>query len=236
MQLAPQSTTWLRPDDRMFVEFECHEISAYAPLTEAAAAAHARPLYTMVDEDDRTGVVALRAAGFHTDLVIERFRVTFDAALDWFGGAAPAGFRIDPADVVDEARLFSLDNAIRNDVPGTDGWRGDWAWFRQELTEAPPFDADAYPVAIDEANGEYVGLARIWRNPDGPKFGLVGVLRQYRGTPVAAALLDRALTAASAWGHDTFTVETSPASTRIYKLLVELNAERIGRSLRQVRR
>ncbi|GMQ85096.1 MAG: hypothetical protein BMS9Abin07_0661 [Acidimicrobiia bacterium] len=230
-------TARLRPDNRMFVTFVVRELSAYGPLTETAAAAAGRTLYTTVDEDDRPKVIALTAAGFAREFVAERFRIRFDTALARLSRAwVPSGLSIHTADSVDQRRLFTLDNTIRHDIPGTDGWRGDREWFRDELTESPPFDASAYLVAVDNRNGEYVGLVRIWRNPTGPRFGLVGVIRQYRDIPIAAALLKHALTAASEWGHPTFTTETSRGNKVIYPRLKRLDAEHLGQLLRLIRR
>lgn len=226
----------LRPDNRMLLTFDCHELSAYDALTEAAAAALDRPLYTVTDSDDRPAVIALRAAGFTSDFVGERFRIAFDTALDRLRRAwIPSGFSIHPADTLDEERLFTLDNTVRHDVPGTDGWRGDRDWFHEELAESPPFDPAGYLVAIDDRNGEYVGLVRIWRNAAGPRLGLVGVIRQYRNTPIAAVLLKRALTAASDWGHASFVTETSRANTVVYPRLMRLGAESLGEFERLVR-
>lgn len=226
-----------RPDNRMLLSFECRELSAYGPLTEEAAAAIGGPLYAIVDQADRSTFIVLRAAGFAVDFVGERFRVTFESALDRLRRAwIPLGFSIHPANAVDEGRLFTLDNTIRDSVPGTEGWRGDRDWFHEELVETPPFDATGYLVAIDDHNGEYVGLVRVWRNATGPRLGLVGVIRQYRNTPIAAALLKRALTDASGWGHDSFVTETSRANTVVYPRLKRLGAESLGEFVRVVRR
>ena len=90
-------------------------------------------------------------------------------------------------------------------------------------------------MAIDDQTGEYAGLIRIWRNPSGPRFGLIGVLPEYRGTPLAPALLKRALKAASRWGHDSFVAEVSPSNTAVHRRMVSLGAESRGRVL-QLRR
>lgn len=83
-------------------------------------------------------------------------------------------------------------------------------WFHGELAERPPFDPGGYLVGVDEATGAYAGLIRIWRNPAGPRFGMIGAARQYRNTLLAAALLRQALEAAATWGSDMFTAEDQP--------------------------
>lgn len=227
---------WLRPDRRMFLSYVGADGASYGPLAEAVAAEARQSLHTMVEAGDTEAIGSLQAAGFVPENVIERFLIRFDDALAPLARVpTPSGFSLHGADEVDEDRLFTLDNAIRNDVPGSDGWRGDRAWFREELEDAPPFDRGGYVVAVDDGNGEYIGLVRIWRNPSGPRLGLVGVLRQYRGTLVAPALLRRALTAAASWGSPTFTTETSPSNRAIYPRMRRIGAESMGRAIQLVR-
>jgi GNAT superfamily N-acetyltransferase len=223
-------TLWLRPDARLFLMFKVTTPAAYEPLTRAVDESLGCSLYTMVDESDREHAEALRVAGFRTEMVGERFRFRFDAALGYLRRAwVPTGYRLHSASEVDEARLLSLDNAIRNLVPGTDGWYGDADWFHDELSVSPPYDPDGYLVAVEASTDEYIGLVRVWRNPDGPRLGLVGVLPDHRSLPVGAALLRSALSAAADWGHKTFTTETSPSNARTHPRLVRLGAERMGR-------
>ena len=230
-------TATLRPDDRLFLAFKCREAAVYAPLIEIAASFLGRSLHTVADADDRDAVNSLSAAGFTTELEFESFRVRFDKALALLDRArVPPGFSVHTADTVNEGRLFTLDNTIRHDVPGTDGWRGNRDWFHEELMEAPPFDPAAYLVSVDDDNGQYVGLTRIWRNPAGPRFGLVGVIRQYRTTVIAAALMKRALVAASQWDHETFVAATSPMNPVTYPRMKRLGAESLGKHLQLIRR
>ncbi|MDP8957901.1 MAG: GNAT family N-acetyltransferase [Actinomycetota bacterium] len=235
--VAGAVSTWLRPDRRNFLMFACPDPAAYASLTHAVLETLGGRLYTTVDADETEAVEALQAAGFTQEMVAERLRVRFDAALAKLRRAStPPGFSIQAADTVDEGRLFTLDNTVRQDVPGTDGWRGDREWFREEIAESPPFDPSAYLVGVDDHNGEYVGLVRIWRNANGPRFGLIGVVRQYRNTTIAAALIRWALSAAAQWGHPTFTTEACPANGVIHQRLKRVGAESMGRNLQLVRR
>ena len=228
-------STWLRPDDRMFLHFVGHD-GAFGPLGEMAGETLGRPVHAIVDTASREGVDSLQRAGFEPEVASEAFEIRFDAALAWLRRAwVPAGFRIVAADAVDEDRLFDLDNTLRRDTPGTDGWRGDREWFREEFTESPPFDPTAYLVAIHECD-DYAGLVRIWRNPSGPRLGLIGVIPKYRNTTIAAALLAQALTAAATWGFDTFTTETSLSNRVIHPRMARLGAERTGAFIQVVRR
>lgn len=230
-------TTWWRPDDRTFLYFVGPNRAAYSLLTDAVVDALGQTVHTFADAGDGELVDALRSAGFEVELVEEGFRIRFDEALARLRRVwVPSGLSIHPADTVDEDRLFILDNTLRSDTLGTDGWQGDRAWFHEELVESPPFDRSAYLVAVDNRNGEYVGLVRIWRNSTGPRFGLIGVVPQYRNTTIVGALLQRALQAASEWGHDTFTAETSPCNVTIYERMSRVGAESLGQFNQMVRR
>jgi hypothetical protein len=70
---------------------------------------------------------------------------------------------------------------------------------------------------------------------DGPRVGMVGVVRLYRRTSIAAALLRQSLSAAAEWGGETFTAETSPDNGVIYPRLKRLDAVSLGQSIRLVR-
>jgi len=228
--------TWQRPDDRIFLHFVGEDRSAYSDLTDAVVDTLGRSVYVFAEARDGELVDALQTAGFDVELVEERFRVRFDDALEWLRGAwVPSGLSIHTADAVDEDRLFTLDNTLRQLTLGTDGWQGDRAWFHDELAESPPFDPSAYLVAVDNRTGDYAGLVRIWRNPTGPRFGFIGVVPQYRTTTIAGALLRRALLAASEWGYETFTTETSPSNPTIHKRMRRLGAESLGQFYQMVR-
>ncbi|MEN8238016.1 MAG: GNAT family N-acetyltransferase [Actinomycetota bacterium] len=229
-------STWRRPDDRTFLYFVGSGRAAYSLLTDVVVGALRQRVYTFADAGDPELVDTLRSAGFDIELVEEGFRVRFDEALAWLRRAwVPSGLSILPADAVDEDQLFVLDNTLRQDTLGTDGWQGDRAWFHDELAESPPFDPSAYLVAVDDRTGEPVGLVRIWRNPTGPRFGLIGVIPQYRTTTIAGALLRRALLAASQWGHETFAAETSPSNQTVYQRMSRLGAESLGQFYQMVR-
>jgi GNAT superfamily N-acetyltransferase len=236
-EAAAAVSTWWRPDDRTFLYFVGPDRTAYSLLTDAVVDALGRPVHAFVDAEDGELVEALGSAGFEVEVVEEGFRIRFDRVLAWLRRAwVPSGFSIHPADTVDGDRLFILDNTLRQDTVGTDGWRGDRDWFREELTESPPFDPSAYLVAVEDRTGEYVGLVRIWRNPTGPRFGLIGVRPEHRSTTIAGVLLRQALLAASEWGHETFTAETSPSNPTIYRRMGRIGAESLGRFYQMVRR
>jgi ribosomal protein S18 acetylase RimI-like enzyme len=94
----------------------------------------------------------------------------------------------------DEARLMRLDDALRQDVPGTDGWR--WpeaADFREATFRDGAYDPATYLVAVADTPGEYVGLARVWWKLTSPRLGMIAVLPAYRRRGIARALLAEVL-------------------------------------------
>lgn len=215
------ATTALRPDNRLLVRFATADPSTIAPLAAAVRREAGQPLYTSVDSADSETVASLNEAGFRTALDSARFRIRFDAILPVLQRAwTPADYRIISAADADRDQLLALDNALRDLVPGLDGWAADRQWMDDELADSPPFDPEAYLIAVHEDTGRYAGLMRVWRNKSGPRIGLLGVLHGDRTPSLAAALLKQALTAASTWGFDEFTTETSPSNRHTYAAML----------------
>jgi hypothetical protein len=67
-------------------------------------------------------------------------------------GALPAGMSLVSADAVDEDGLRLLDEALRQDVPGSDGWVNDPQEFREYTFSEWRFDPATYLVAVDDAS------------------------------------------------------------------------------------
>ena len=215
-----------RPDDRLFLRF-AGDRGLIGPLSKHAADELRRPVYASADESELREFLA---AGYELEVTTESFDVGFDEALQRLRRAwVPDGYSVISAAVADRDRLFALDNTIRNDVPGCDGWTGNRDWFDDELDESPPFDPDAYLVMV-EPDGTYVGLVRMWRNSDGPRLGLVGTVRSHRRPPFAAVLLHQCLEVAALWGSSTFTTEAALSNPVTHPALVRLGAVSQGRS------
>ncbi len=96
-------------------------------------------------------------------------------------------------------------------------------------TNHPPFDPDAYLVMTDH-DDSYVGLVRMWRNPNGPRLGLIGTLPSHRRAPFAAALLRQCLEAAVRWGYPTFATGAALSNRVTHRALVRLGASSRGLS------
>ncbi|GLZ75463.1 hypothetical protein Afil01_02700 [Actinorhabdospora filicis] len=217
---------WVRPDGRLVGRFGGDPARTAAPLADRLAAMFGADVHTQVAEEDAP---AFRAAGFRDLRAEDRYRVRFAEALDRLGERpVPGGYRLIGADSADPGRLLDLDCALRGR-----GWRPDPVWFREETFGSPFFDPSGYLVAVSGA-GDYTGLARFWRNPDGPRLGFLAVLPEHRGRGVAAALLARAMRAAASWGHEEFVTEADP-DTEGASLLARAGASRTGRSVELVR-
>ncbi len=219
----------LRPDERVFLSIHGSDRDALRLMIETIRTTIARPLHVVCRGGQPPDRRALIEIGFETTLIEDLFRVGFRQALGAVARAwVPSGHSIVSASVVDATRLFELDNQLRRLVPGTEDWEGDRAMFAAELAEAPPFDADGYLVGRDDRTDELVGLIRFWRNPSGPRLGMIGVLPTRRGTTLGPALLQRGLEAASAWGSDHFVTETSRSNRHVHHRLIALGAEVTG--------
>ena len=207
-----------RPDARLFMSYKGDHRAA-ADLSRVVAEHHQRPVFTSTAPGSVLTKL-LVAAGFQIELTTEHFVVRFDAALEAVRrGRLPVRYRLVDVSEADPDRLFELDNAVRNLVPGTDGWAGNRGWFDEELA-----DPAAYRIAIDRTTGDYAGLARVWRNPDGPRFGLIGVLPTHSRPSPAPALLRAVLNEAATWGFETFRTETALTNLVVHTRLARLGS------------
>jgi ribosomal protein S18 acetylase RimI-like enzyme len=145
-------------------------------------------------------------------------------------GEPPPGISFLTADRVDEDRLRELDDLLRQDVPGTDGWHWEPADFHEETWDNPHFDPELYVVA------PYVGIARIWLRAAGPHLGFVGVVREYRRRGIASALLGRVFGTLAARGIHEVTTEIDVTNAASRGLIEPLGARVVGESVEVVRR
>ena len=164
------------------------------------------------------------------------YRIPTDPAVTGLAGAVlPAGLDVLSAAAAGITRLRLLDDALRQDVPGCEGWRWDAGEFRAE-TFSPFFDPAAYLVAAGRASGEYAGLVRIWRNRAGPRLGLIAMLARYRRRGVARALLGRAFAVLAARGAASVAGEVDDTNVASLSLLTGLGARRYGGNVELIRR
>jgi GNAT superfamily N-acetyltransferase len=164
----------------------------------------------------------LADAGFIPARREVKVAVDVDQALAAIGDAqlppGVAGISVADADM---NRLRLLDDVLRDDVPGTGGWRSTPTEFADDFS-GPGFDPATYLVAVEESTGEYIGLVRIWMNRSGPRIGMFGARREYRRRGITVGLLARCLSAARDSGHRMATSEydeTNEASAAVFERL-----------------
>ena len=210
-----------RPDGRIFVRFHTTQPRGLVQLADFAAA-EVGTIHAIAHSE--TAKTELEGAGFAVEVTDDEFAISFDAALRRLGPRRrPRHLVLRPPHELEEQRLVALDTSLRQDVPGTAGWVTTAEAWRDEI-DSPEYDPGGYLIAFDTRLDVYAGLIRFWRNPDGPRLGLLAVTRPYRGSLLAAALLRAGLTGAGEWGSPTFQTSTSPDNRGTYQALVRLGA------------
>lgn len=222
-------TSLVRPDGRCLVRSQ----GGWAAATAAAAAEPAhelgRPVLAHVDAEASHARSVLLAAGFVEKRRDAQAEMSIPVALEALGDPPlPAGVRAMSAADVDADRLRLLDDELRQDVPGTSGWRSTPSEFREHTFGDPAFDPRAYPVAVDDETGEYLALVRVWMNPGGPRLGMAGVRRERRRQGIASALLAHALGAVRSSGADVVTADYDVSNRASTRLAAKLGARRVG--------
>ena len=147
---------------------------------------------------------------------------------------APSGAEAVRADNVDEEALRLLDDELRQDIPGTDGWRWTAADFREETYLSPHFDPAVYPVAT--VQGEHVGICRVWIRPEHPRLGFIGVRRSFRRRGIARWLIGEAFAVLQARGEREVWTEVDESNVASRTLLEGLGGRPAGASLELRRR
>lgn len=222
-------TACTRPDGCCVVRPEETWTGSVAAAAAALAERCGVTVVTMVAEHALRELGALAHAGFTSSRREVLITIDVEAALRALGAAEPpAGVEIRSATEVVEARLLLLDDELRQDVPGTFGWRSTEDEFREHTFADPAFDPRTYLVAVEPGSGALLGLARVWMNPGGPRLGLVGVRRAFRRRGIGAALLARAFAAVAATGAETITAEYDTENRASHALALHLGARRVG--------
>ena len=127
---------------------------------------------------------------------------------------------------VDEELLRLLDDELRQDTPGSDGWVWPPADFHEETFDA----ASVYLVERD-----YGGICRIWLDKSPPRLGFVGVRRAHRRTGLGRALVAAALGEVFELGHRHVRAEVDEANAASQALFRSFSARRVGGFVELVR-
>ncbi|MEZ5295834.1 MAG: hypothetical protein R2697_06050 [Ilumatobacteraceae bacterium] len=103
-------------------------------LLRTALGAIAGPVHVTMRSDQLSRLSDVRRMGLENELASTTYEVRFDHILATVPAPrATSDYRVARADDVDPDQLYELDIALRNDVPGNDGWRGNRTWFDDEL-------------------------------------------------------------------------------------------------------
>ncbi|HVB44654.1 MAG TPA: GNAT family N-acetyltransferase [Streptosporangiaceae bacterium] len=234
-QVVGAVTAFLRPDDRWFVHFDAaSRADSYRPLLAAVAGNAVSDLYATVEESDDAALELFTRLGFTVSRREGNYLIPVDPQVTGLRATAdPAGIVIISAADAYEDQLRLLDDVLRQDVPGTDGWKWDPGDFREQ-TFSQDFDRATYLIAVDAASGDYLGLVRVWDSPGMPRLGLIAIVRQYRHRGLAKLLLARAFGVLHERGKTEVTAEIDDANTACRSLLLGLGARRHGGSVELV--
>jgi len=226
---------WVRPDARCSVWFGPCDPDCYAPLLAAIAADVPHSLYIEQDESDSESLTRFVRLGFTVNRQEGLYRIPTDPGENGLLDAGlPGGLRLISAADADEDRLRSLDDLLRQDTPGSDGWQWDAAGFHAE-TFSSQFDPATYLVAVGSA-GEYAGLVRVWNRPETPRLGFIAVTRKHRRTGLARALLARAFGVVHGRGQPQVTAEVDSSNRACLTLMASLGARRTGGTVELIKR
>ncbi|MDQ4039579.1 MAG: GNAT family N-acetyltransferase [Actinomycetota bacterium] len=226
-----------RPNRRWFVSIDAWDEEAYAPLLAAMREDLRHDLYTNMSGDDEEGLRRWEQFGFEIARREIVFKIPVDPAITGLTDASPPdGIVLIPADAVDEPQLRDLDDRLRADVPGSQGWVNDPAEFREYTFDERHFDPLTYLVAVDDFRQEFAGLARVWTTARHSRLGLIGVTAAYRRRGLARALLAAVFGPLHERGVTHVSAEADATNVASINLLESIGAARTDETLELVRR
>lgn len=132
-------------------------------------------------------------------------------------------------------QVTALDNAVRAQIPGSEGWEGTVSDLRESLVD-DEFDPRLYLVAVHHDTGDYDGLVRVWdRRPD-PRLGCVGVRASWRRTRLGPALLTAVASTLQQRGVTHVVTETDVHNRDSHALAARHGGVPVGRTVEWVLR
>lgn len=226
-----------RPDRRCFLAIDIRRADVHQALLRGVTDDMQDDLYATVDEADDAQLGQWAERGFTVHRRENTYLVPTDPDTTGLRAAKPpTGMGIVSAAAVHEDRLCHLDELLREDVPGSDGWINDPQEFREYTFDPRHFDRETYVVAVDELTGDLVGLARVWVNPRLPRLGLIGVVRRHRRRGLARALLGAAFLPLHERGLHEIATEADATNAASSALLRRVGARRTGGTVELIRR
>lgn len=224
-------TAMVRPDGRCFAFLRPGQSPADELLLATATEQTGRDLHASLDEFNYLEIEWHNKLGFEVTGQESSYAIgVAGAAAALRGAAVPAGLELISALDADEERLRLLDDDLRQDVPGTDGWRWDAAAFHEQ-TYGWDYDPALYLVAVEQASGRYAGLVRVWHHPRRTRLGLVAVRAEYRRRGLARALLAQVFGVLAEREIAEVVTEILDTNTAPLALFTGLGARRTGGSV-----
>jgi GNAT superfamily N-acetyltransferase len=221
-----------RPNQRWYVSLDSWRDDAYQPLLAAVSNDIQQDLYAVVSDSDYEQLDRLRSLGFTVGRREDEYGVPTDPAVTGLGAAKfPAGLHAISAAGADVDALRLLDDLLREDIPGAEGWVNDPKEFAEYTFDPRHFDPETYLVAVDGATGTFAGLVRVWNDPGVRMLGLIAVTRAYRRQGVGRALLAAAFRPLHDQGVSEVAAEVDVTNDASSTLLRSLGAHRVGGSV-----
>jgi GNAT superfamily N-acetyltransferase len=222
---------WDRPDGKRFAWFDPVDSALIAALCDVIGAE--RPVYTLADVYEKGLQRRLAAAGFVGERYEHDWTLPVATAAGW-DDSALAGFTVGPPERFGMAAVRRFNDEVCADSPGLRGWASSPEFWAEEHS-GDAYDPAVYPVAWDPAAGCFAGIARVWMNDAGPRLGLVGTARPYRGRGVAAALLGTAFRVLRKRGHTKVATECDAANPGSKALLEKAGGAIVGGTIEFIR-
>lgn len=233
--VAGEVGVWHRPDNRKQLFFDTWRGDACLPLTLAVARELGQDLYTVLDDAEFDAFDACVNAGFVVNRRESYYKVPTEPAVTGLGQAElPPGISVMSPKEADIDRLRLLDDDLRQDTPGSDGWRWAPQDFKDE-TFSRGFDPETYLVAV-APDGAYIGIVRVWLGRSLPRLGFMGVRAPYRRRGITRALLRQAFQVLHDRGEQHVTAEADDENVASVTLLTSLGGRRTGGTVELIRR
>lgn len=213
---------WTRPDGRRFLHVG-RDVPhrARLALVQAVPPAVDGELHVWVPSSAERLRTALAEQGFAPLRHEDHLELAPTRAASWLADSPGADVRLVGLDDVAVDDLRDLDERLRGDVPGCDGWRWDPVEFATLMHSESHDDALSRVALLD---AEPVGLVRVWNDRDAPRLGIVGVLPRQRGRGVARRLLAAVVDELADRGEPRLVTEADPDNTPIRRLLDAMGA------------
>lgn len=171
---------WRGPDGRLRLYYDKCRPDAYAPLAGVIKA----ECYAMAGIDDQAMLAALGGAGFTEN----RRENDYEIPVSRTEVAVPPDIRVITAVATELEPLMMLDCEIRADIPGTEGWLPDPAWFREETYDSPFFDPQRADRPGTRAAGGRAGETFVTAEADAGNVASDALLRGFGATVTGGAI------------------------------------------------